>query len=1052
MCILQEIHNNFLFLLLFIGVKLILSQVNDNFNSAILENGNYELLDVTDYHNINLIVSTSKKIYTGIPPTLKTVTDGNLIKATSLITINSNFLLAACLEDAFLGKIDLRDGSFIPLLTYDGTDTALEIPTTSCSLSNMDDTIFIGYSKIEQYPTETNKTNIIFKINIKNKEDTSDGPNLIYPLQIKSFRFPQSTKLTSSSRQISCEPVRIKDNTDEYRLVCLHEGMYEYENKGEILLENMVFATTINSYFNNFEVNMTENQIRYELNDLGFRIYRENDTYARCVTSNALVEIHLKTTNSVTRINKSYLPTILFKFKALTDLFSYNNKFRFSVDKKSFMGKDDVYCFQINNNYYPNYFLLYDYQETTIKKILGYYNQGSNTIMLLYQTDDKIKYFTFIYKSEIFSLGEYLNLLTLHSYEQKSYDLKELLTSVSLENLGKLQIEFLKYDRVVFTNLTFGIDFYETYMTDNIFIPDPSLNDWATYKFSFIDNVENQYTRIYHLDSVSVKVQTCQIDCFSCWGGYDDCTDCTDTENYAKLIDKEGECFPPTYIVENYIYDSNSKVFKKCHEYCEFCSQSGGSDTSQKCISCYSDLLYSYNRLGNCYPYEGLEITQDKKVNTNRYEFVSTTCTKYKIASTGECVDSCPTSSPYYTYEYNNVSAKWEPVNNKPPQYLFENSCYEECPTNYSPDSENNCTCSNAFYTENVDGNENIVCLSDLNCPSDYPHQNKDTNECLESLTDCDYFFGDDCYSSIPSGKVLLSDQSEAVQNYIKEKLSLDDNLVSKILICDVSNGVWSNINFAKPYFQECLAVCPEGYIDEDISKQCVLKLTPSTNMETTIPTKASTAIPEVTTTSLPPKEETSIATSILSTLLSTLKTNIPTEEKITTIDISTNKEIKTSNILSTIITKESTVIPETERNEENLYRSTELINDIEPNPEPHPHPEPEPVPPPISPIDEQSNCPTKYENRCYANCPEGTCLTQEDPGLKTCERIKPNAQVFNGICFDNFESLTKNIQSFSENQNGIETPSGIIIRGYSTNSINNNKDIDKDAKYSLVI
>jgi len=61
MHILQEIHNNFLFLLLFMGVKLILSQVNDNFNSAILENGNYELLDVTDYHNINLIVSTLKK-------------------------------------------------------------------------------------------------------------------------------------------------------------------------------------------------------------------------------------------------------------------------------------------------------------------------------------------------------------------------------------------------------------------------------------------------------------------------------------------------------------------------------------------------------------------------------------------------------------------------------------------------------------------------------------------------------------------------------------------------------------------------------------------------------------------------------------------------------------------------------------------------------------------------------------------------------------------------------------------------------------------------------
>ena len=799
----------------------------------------------------------------------------------------------------------------MPLLLYNGLGigTDLEVPTTSCSLSNIDDTIFVGYSKIEQYADETNKTNIIFKIKIQNKDETSDGPNIAFPIQIKNFTFPQSTKLTSSSRQISCEPVRIEGNTNEYRLVCLHEGIYEYFNKGNRLLENMVFATTINSDFSNFEVNMTENQIRYGLNDLGFRIYRENDTYARCVTSNALVEIHLKTTNSVTRINKSYLPTILFNFSALTDLFSYNNKFRFSVNKKSFMGKDDIYYFQINYNYYPNYFLLYDYQETAIKKILGYYNQNSNTIMLLYQTDDKIKYFTFLYKNEIFSFEEYSNTLFLGSYEQQSFDLKSLVTSPPLENLGNLQIESFKYDRGVDTNLVFGIDFYETYMTDNIFNPDPSLNDWATYKFSFIDNIENQHTRIYHLDSVSVKVQTCQADCFSCWEGYFECTECSEP-NYAKLIDKDAECFPPTYIVENYIYDSNDKVFKKCHEYCEFCSESNGTDSNQKCITCFSDLLYSYNKPGNCYPFYDLEITQEKKVSTSYYEFVATTCTKYKIASTGECINSCPTSSPYYTYEYNDVSSKWEPINNKPPKYLFENSCYEECPTNYSPDSDNNCICSNAFYKETVDGNENIICLSDFNCPTEYPHQNKDTNECLESLTNCDYFFGDDCYSNVPSDKVLLSEQNEEVQNYIKEKLSLEDNLVSKILICDVSNGVWSNINVEKSYYQECLAECPEGYIAEDISKQCVIKLTPSTNIDKTIPIKASTAIPNVDTTYLPPKGVTSIVTPIFSTLLSESKTVIPTEEKISTIDISTNKEIKTSNIPSTIITKESIFRP----------------------------------------------------------------------------------------------------------------------------------------------
>ena len=74
----------------------------------------------------------------------------------------------------------------------------------------------------------------------------------------------------------------------------------------------------------------------------------------------------------------------------------------------------------------------------------------------------------------------------------------------------------------------------------------------------------------------------------------------------------------------------------------------------------------------------------------------------------------------------------------------------------------------------------------------------------------------------------------------------------------------------------------------------------------------------------------------------------------------------------------------------------------------------PEPIPP-LPPIEEQSNCPTIYENRCYPECPQGTCLIQEDPSLKTCVEIKPGTQVFNNICFENFESLTKNIKTMSE-------------------------------------
>ena len=298
MQVFNKINQNF-FLLIFLSIfKFISSQIFDNFTSGTLEEGDNELLDITDYHNMNIIVSKSKNIYMGIPPVKKVETDANLINATSLITINSNFLLTSCLNDSFLGKINLSTGKFTPLLSYSelSISPGLNIPTTICSLSNIDDTIFIGYSRIIYYTDENelNKTNIIFKLNINNKDSITEGPVYDSNIGIKYFEFTESTVVTSSIRQISCEPLRVSNNVADYRLVCLHEGIYKYYSSSKVTWENMVFATTINSDLTNFESNMTESQIKYGLKDLGFKIVRENDTYAKCMTSNAFVEIYLK--------------------------------------------------------------------------------------------------------------------------------------------------------------------------------------------------------------------------------------------------------------------------------------------------------------------------------------------------------------------------------------------------------------------------------------------------------------------------------------------------------------------------------------------------------------------------------------------------------------------------------------------------------------------------------------------------------------------------------------------------------------------------------------
>ena len=635
-----SILKSFIFLIIFYQIQYISCQIYDNYTSGILEEGNYDILDVTDYHNKNLIVSTSKTIYMGIPPSKKVETNADFINASSIITINDNYLLAACLGNSFLGKINLLNGNFISLLSYSDINIfpELEIPITTCSLSNIDNTVFIGYSRIDYFENEINKTNIFLKINITNKDSIEEGPSLDDSVEIKYFVFPQSTLKTSSKRQISCEPLRIKDDPTQYRLICLYEDSAYYEFEGEIYLSNALYITSINSDFDDFEVEMYEYFIQYMNEDLGFKIFRENSTFARCLTANYLIEIYLTITDSHIEIKENnFLPEVLQFFDAEIELFHYNNKFRFLAKKKIFMAKKNIYSFQLNQNYYSNYFILYNYQEKIINKILGYYNEVNNKIIFIYQTDNGIKYFIIDNKIDIYTFPSKHKDFSIKSYEEIQFDLNELIKSPSLNDLGQLNVESKKYIVRQGDNSFeyYGNDFYNLLMSNNTLIPEPSLNDWKTYNLSFIENKENEYTRIYHIKSLYIKIQTCEKACYSCWDGYESCTNCAENTNYSILIDREEECFPPDYYVDGYIYDSSSNIFVKCFNSCELCSNTSESITDQKCQSCIKGYLYSYKYPGNCYSYSDLEITDEKEVDNITFNFTLANCSKYKIASTG---------------------------------------------------------------------------------------------------------------------------------------------------------------------------------------------------------------------------------------------------------------------------------------------------------------------------------------------------------------------------------------------------------------------------------
>ena len=103
-------------------------------------------------------------------------------------------------------------------------------------------------------------------------------------------------------RQISCEPLRIKESTNDYRLVCLYESIFTtiidyYDGFQMTSISSEIYAVQINSDFDNYErgsEGSKEKTIDSGYRYLGFRIYKINDNYARCLTGNSLSEIYLE--------------------------------------------------------------------------------------------------------------------------------------------------------------------------------------------------------------------------------------------------------------------------------------------------------------------------------------------------------------------------------------------------------------------------------------------------------------------------------------------------------------------------------------------------------------------------------------------------------------------------------------------------------------------------------------------------------------------------------------------------------------------------------------
>ena len=515
------------------------------------------------------------------------------------------------------------------------------------------------------------------------------------------------------------------------------------------------------------------------------------------------------------------------------------------------MGNKNIHYFTINKETSNNYYISYYYEEKSVARISCYYEEIEDILYVVFQNTTNIKYFILENTKALFEIGSYSQTIKLKSYETISYNMEDLF---DFSDFGNLQVQTKRTYNTTYSpkELNFGGDNYQIFeVNSGILTTEESLNNWYQYIFSFTE-AQERYARLFILPSVNIYVETCLYSCISCYEDYYICDNCKN-ESYAIIKGSSALCYPIKMRIEGYIYNSTTKMFEACYSTCQFCSKKSevSSASEHNCISCKDGYAPSYVYQGNCYKINENEINLSKKVNSVSDENFSLvdSCTSYKINSTGECIEACPTTSVYYNFISKNINLTDITIDlinsdnyietNIIPKYLFNGICYESCPLLTIPDEiNNNCLCEYAYHTEN----DLSICYEEVDycINSSYKYYLNDTKECISGKGCPSGYkqFNFQCYKNgCPSDTTTNSDKCISNYNYcyvneyfqnICNNTKNDEYIYyfketqQYLKSCDESLIYTTYETKTYLYNQICYLECPENTIIDETSNSCI--------------------------------------------------------------------------------------------------------------------------------------------------------------------------------------------------------------------------------------
>jgi len=785
-------------LLIFITLfKISLLKTLDNFElGEILGNG--DLMHVKDYHNLSLVITTSKKVYMGFPPNLKYTFSGSTTKYTNAITCNSNFAFITCTQDNIIKKINLKTGKISAAIAGSYT----QVNSKKCAVCIQGNSAYIIVSSEKtDYITST-----IFNYAFDNMNDEINGP---YSYQVifgaSSNQISFSYNKADIDQQVDLECISPYEDENDIHLIFFYVSPESVDGETIYYLIGVIERK---------KVKITSSKVITDI-----KAYKLNYYTIRCILKYKQLDLTIKKND--TEYKFSVIENSYKTFKE--ELISYNNVLTFLAS--------GAYI-KITKANYQNYYMFSI--KSTIKNILGIYNETTDHINVYYKTENSVNYISFQNSSFYFQIKAQSSEYIKEYANNKTVNIKQMI-------IPNDDYENIKLSKILYEggNITDNFYIYKELSRELIIFGNPKdPNIKAIFIFnSLYENQSNIDINLY-LDpssNITIEFEGCSFYCNLCFYHYKDCDLQNCIKNYA-FIKNTDDCYPNNQLFKNYIYNSATKYFEKCYKSCDFCSamESESSILNHNCYSCSDGYLKSYEYIGNCYKINNNEIDSDKIIINQKdtsftiVQSCAETGKKLKINSTGECVSQCPKIKNYknYTYQYANFTSEdynpnisqYQEIDEIIPKYNLGDLCVESCPLDYEADEENNlCICKGEsckecrtnekkFYlkdkeefTENACSNQYYQfyfdCYLDA-CPSNTSISKTSPKMCESDLNYC---YIDNCYNS----HCFLDPIKDYIYRFENSKQYLKScNESINYTIKNVTTYLYQNV---------CYSSCPEN-------------------------------------------------------------------------------------------------------------------------------------------------------------------------------------------------------------------------------------------------